>query len=145
MGVCLAKASRTILDSILGESQNRSAVQQLLTDTVLAIVVEQLEKVCYEKRPVMGSSDAADAQVVEETLIKIDDCKHKEEYISLLKLFAELTRGSKTSSASSSDDPLVMDSLQKKKVMRSAQLLANMVLHLQVPEVMRIAVKCAKI
>lgn len=82
---------------------------------MLAIVVEQLEKVCYEKRPINNSDDGAT-----ETLIKIDDYKHKDEYISLLKLFAELTRGSKPLNSSNSDEPLVMDQLQTEKVMRSA-------------------------
>ena len=40
---------------------------------------------CYEEQIVEGNSVL---------FVKIDDCKHKEEYIQLLKLFSELTRGS---------------------------------------------------
>lgn len=71
-------------------------------------------------------------------MVDIDDLKHKEEYIQLLKLFSELTRGS---DAKQNEH---VDLGQVKKVGRVAQLLANMVLHVQVPEVMRITVKCAR-
>ena len=40
---------------------------------------------CYEERLDQGNLVL---------FVKIDDCKNKEEYIQLLKLFSELTRGS---------------------------------------------------
>ena len=107
-------------------------MQQLLIDIANEIVIEQLERVCYEK--------GLNKQGQETTFVKIDDFKHREEYISLLKLFSELTRGSGTN-----QDKVVVDAIQKQKVNRSAQLLANMVLRVRVPEVVRITAKCAKI
>ena len=69
----LASASHAILDSLLISNQARSGAQQLLTDITLEIVVEQLERVCYVKRT---GSDGE-----EQTLVDIDDLKHKDEYI----------------------------------------------------------------
>ena len=74
-------------------------MQQLLIDIANEIVIEQLERVCYEK--------GTNSKGQETTFVKIDDFKHKEEYISLLKLFSELTRGSGTTTNK------VVDLLQK--------------------------------
>ena len=81
----LANVSRTILDSLFSSNDNLGKTQQLLNDIAAEIVVEQLENVCYETRT--GNNDK------EETFVNIDDIKHKEEFIQLLKLFSELTRG----------------------------------------------------
>lgn len=52
----------------------------------------------------------------------------------LLSMFLELSSGSQiVKNVSGSDD------------VRCAQLMANMVLYIQTPEIMRIAVKCAKV
>ena len=40
---------------------------------------------------------------------------------------------------------MVIDATRIKKINRVAQLLANMVLHVQVPEVMRNVISCAKV
>ena len=40
---------------------------------------------------------------------------------------------------------MVTDATRVKKINRVAQLLANMVLHVQVPEVMRNVISCAKV
>ena len=86
----LSNVSRAVLDSLLISNQSKSSsMQQLLIDIANEIVVEQLERVCYER--------GLDSKGRETTFVKIDDFKHKDEYISLLKLFSELTRGSGTS------------------------------------------------
>lgn len=60
--------------------------------------------------------------------------------IQLLTLFSELSRGS-------IDNRKVeqIDNSNIAKIIRCSQLLTNLILHAQVPEVMRIAVKCAKV
>ena len=74
---------------MISNQSKSSSMQQLLIDIANEIVVEQLERVCYER--------GLDSKGRETTFVKIDDFKHKDEYISLLKLFSELTRGSGTS------------------------------------------------
>lgn len=69
----LANVSRTILDLLLKNDESNDCIQQLLTDISTEIVVQQLERVCYEKR--------TKANGEEQTLVAIDDLKHKEEYI----------------------------------------------------------------
>lgn len=79
--------SRTILDLMLVSTENGSAsLQQQLVEVALEIVIELLEKVCYEKKE--GS---------DEVFVNIDDCQHKDEYNQLLTLFSELSRGSSDS------------------------------------------------
>ena len=57
---------------MFSKSANFGSVQQLLNDVAAEIVVEQLEKICYEK---VQSADGV------KTFVKINDTEHKDEYI----------------------------------------------------------------
>jgi len=117
MRLQLANVSRVILDLLIVQtSENQDGIQAEFTEVALEIVVELLEKICYEKEVL------ADGRV--HTFMKMDDVTYKEQYIQLLTLFSELTQGSDTK-----QDRQATLLSQNARHSSSAQLLANMVLH----------------